>query len=112
MGRHVRSRWCKERERSRIPYVLYETEETQVCTLGFFILGVSFFVVVQTNNVYPDLLLARILFSIGGSASSTVQICDSAYGILRANGVVADGHSYPADNLHITSETNEHDWAR
>ena len=50
-----------------------EAEQDQVCTLGFLILGVSLFVVVQSKHVYPDLLLARILFSVGGAACSTVR---------------------------------------
>ena len=39
-------------------------------TLGFLIIGLSLFFVVQARHVYPDLLLARILFSMGGAAAS------------------------------------------
>lgn len=35
-------------------------------------MGVSLFVFVQAKNVYPDLLLARMFFSIGGAATSTM----------------------------------------
>lgn len=43
-----------------------------VCVLGYLIVGVSLFVFVQADNVYPQLLLARIFFSIGGAATSTM----------------------------------------
>ena len=39
-------------------------------TLGFLIIGCSLILIVQTHNVYPELLLARIFFSIGAAASS------------------------------------------
>ena len=34
------------------------------------IIGISLFLIVQAHNVYPDLLLLRIFFSIGAAASS------------------------------------------
>ena len=40
----------------------------QVCFLGFTIIGVSLFVTVQAKNVYPQLLLARMFFALGGAA--------------------------------------------
>jgi MFS family permease len=40
-----------------------------VCCLGYCIVGVSLFVLVQARNVYPQLLLARLGFSLGGSAT-------------------------------------------
>lgn len=43
-----------------------------VCVLGYLIVGVSLFVFVQANNVNPQLLLARIFFSVGGAATSTM----------------------------------------
>lgn len=39
---------------------------------GYIIIGLSLFVFVQSKNVYPQLLLARLLFSLGGSAASTM----------------------------------------
>lgn len=39
---------------------------------GYSIIGLALFVFVQARNVYPQLLLARLLFSIGGSAASTM----------------------------------------
>lgn len=40
-----------------------------VAVLGYAIVGVALGVLVQAKNVYPELLLARILFSLGGSAT-------------------------------------------
>lgn len=40
-----------------------------VCSLGYCIVGVSLFVFVQARDVYPQLLLARLGFSLGGSAT-------------------------------------------
>lgn len=43
-----------------------------VCFGGYLIIGVALFLFVQAKNVYPDLLLGRLLFSLGGSAASTM----------------------------------------
>jgi len=40
-----------------------------VCVLGYTIVGLSLFLFVQSRNVYPQLLLARMLFSVGGAAT-------------------------------------------
>ena len=40
-----------------------------VCVLGYTIVGASLLLFVQARNVYPQLLLARMLFSIGGAAT-------------------------------------------
>lgn len=40
-----------------------------VCVLGYTIVGASLFLFVQARDVYPQLLLARMLFSIGGAAT-------------------------------------------
>ena len=40
-----------------------------VAVLGYSIVGVALWVLVQAKNVYPELLLARILFSLGGTAT-------------------------------------------
>lgn len=44
----------------------------QVCTIGYAIVGISLFVFVQAKNVYPDLLLARMFFSVGGAATYVI----------------------------------------
>jgi MFS family permease len=40
-----------------------------VCVAGYVIVGLALCIFVQARNVYPQLLLARILFSIGGAAT-------------------------------------------
>lgn len=40
-----------------------------VATMGYSIIGLSLVVFVQATNVYPQLLLARILFAVGASAA-------------------------------------------
>ncbi len=40
-----------------------------VAVMGYAIVGVSLWIFVQARNVYPELLLARVLFSLGGSAT-------------------------------------------
>jgi MFS family permease len=40
-----------------------------VCVAGYTIVGLALFVFVQAKNVYPQLLIARILFSMGGAAT-------------------------------------------
>ncbi|CZS95797.1 hypothetical protein WAI453_001617 [Rhynchosporium graminicola] len=43
-----------------------------VCVAGYTIVGLALFVFVQARNVYPQLLLARVLFSVGGAATATM----------------------------------------
>lgn len=40
-----------------------------VVVTGYVVVGISLWVLVQARNVYPQLLLARVLFSLGGSAT-------------------------------------------
>lgn len=40
--------------------------------MGYGIVGLAFFVLVQAKNVFPQLLLARIFFSLGGAATTTM----------------------------------------
>lgn len=40
-----------------------------VCGLGYAIVGISLMLLVQSRNVYPQLLIARMGFSLGGSAT-------------------------------------------
>jgi MFS family permease len=40
-----------------------------VAVMGYTIVGSALWVLVQARNVYPELLLARMLFSLGGSAT-------------------------------------------
>ncbi|KAJ4336141.1 hypothetical protein N0V87_005577 [Didymella glomerata] len=43
-----------------------------VAVTGYVVVGLSLCVLVQAKNVYPQLLLARVLFSLGGSATATM----------------------------------------
>jgi MFS family permease len=40
-----------------------------VAVMGYTIVGIALWVFVQAKNIYPQLLLARVLFSLGGSAT-------------------------------------------
>ncbi len=40
-----------------------------VCVAGYTIIGLALVIFVQARNVYPQLLLARMLFSVGGAAT-------------------------------------------
>ena len=40
--------------------------------MGYFIVGLALLLFVQARNVFPQLLLARLLFSVGGAATSTM----------------------------------------
>ena len=43
-----------------------------VTVMGYGIIGLSLFVFVSAKNIYPQLLLARLFFSLGGAATSTM----------------------------------------
>ncbi|EAQ91454.1 hypothetical protein CHGG_03389 [Chaetomium globosum CBS 148.51] len=43
-----------------------------VAVVGYSIIGLSLFLFVQARNVYPQLLLARILFAVGAAAVTTM----------------------------------------
>ncbi|RDA94309.1 hypothetical protein CP533_3798 [Ophiocordyceps camponoti-saundersi (nom. inval.)] len=43
-----------------------------VATIGYAVIGVALAVFVQARNVYPQLLLARLFFAVGASASATM----------------------------------------
>lgn len=43
-----------------------------MCTIGYAIIALALVLFVQATNVYPQLLLGRLLFSLGGSAVSTM----------------------------------------
>ena len=45
---------------------------SQVCVLGYAIIGLALLLFVQVKDVFPQLLFARLFFSIGGAAASTM----------------------------------------
>lgn len=40
-----------------------------VATIGYLVIAASLVIFVQANNVYPQLLLARVFFAVGASAA-------------------------------------------
>lgn len=55
-------------------YARLETSKSveQISVLGYALIGIALILSVQAKNVFPQLLLARLLFSVGGAASSTM----------------------------------------
>ena len=47
-------------------------DELQVCVSGYLIIAIALVLFVQASNVYPQLLLARLFFSLGGAAVATM----------------------------------------
>ncbi|KAK2066599.1 hypothetical protein P8C59_000404 [Phyllachora maydis] len=43
-----------------------------VAVIGYTVIGLALFVLVQARHVYPQLLLARILFAVGATAAATM----------------------------------------
>ncbi|TEY62632.1 hypothetical protein BOTCAL_0159g00030 [Botryotinia calthae] len=43
-----------------------------VCVLGYLIVGLALILFVQAKNIFPQLLLARLFFSVGGAATATM----------------------------------------
>lgn len=43
-----------------------------MCTVGYAVIALALVLFVQATNIYPQLLLGRLLFSVGGSAVSTM----------------------------------------
>ncbi|KIX01556.1 uncharacterized protein Z518_09282 [Rhinocladiella mackenziei CBS 650.93] len=62
-----------------------------VCVSGYLIICLALALFVQARNVYPQLLLARLLFSLGGAAASTMVTA-----ILPA--IAASPSESPVDN--------------
>lgn len=79
MGNVVRSHrcpLCKYYFMSSLEYkssqLLTSHPFIQVCVAGYAIIAVALVLLVQATNVYPQLLMGRLLFSLGGSAVSTM----------------------------------------
>ncbi|RDL40684.1 uncharacterized protein BP5553_00663 [Venustampulla echinocandica] len=68
-----------------------------VCTVGYIIVGLSLVLFVQARNVYPQLMLARVLFSIGGAATATMvtAILPSMTGNNHKSGLATTSHDDP-----------------
>ena len=72
-----------------------------VCCLGYVIIGIALFLFVQAKDVYPQLLLGRLFFSIGGAAASTMVTA-----ILPTMSFIdADDNAVP---VHVAHRQNGH----
>ncbi|PYI03924.1 MFS general substrate transporter [Aspergillus sclerotiicarbonarius CBS 121057] len=69
-----------------------------VCTTGYAIVALALVLFVQAKNIYPQLLLGRLLFSLGGAAVSTMVTA-----VLPA---VAGSHTSPQHKPTSASQTN------
>ncbi|KAF1827133.1 MFS general substrate transporter [Dissoconium aciculare CBS 342.82] len=76
-----------------------------VAVMGYSIIGVSLICLVQSTNVYPDMLLSRLGFSLGGAACSTMVTA-----ILPA--MVAQDSAQAANAERDTYETKSADTAQ
>lgn len=69
-----------------------------VATIGYAIIGLALAVFVQARNVYPQLLLARLFFAVGASASATMvtailpSLTDEADPVTAASGPSRSKH--------------------
>ncbi len=70
--------------------------------MGYTIIGLALLFFVQAKNVYPQLLLARLFFSIGGAATSTMvtAILPSMLAPTKSNNTDASKHTSPLSNGH------------
>ena len=80
----------------------------QVCVLGYLIIGLALFLFVQAHNVYPQLLLARLFFSLGAAAASTMvtAVLPAVSSSTNAAEVKDDPSSAPAGRAHASSPSS------
>ncbi|EHY59443.1 hypothetical protein HRR83_001284 [Exophiala dermatitidis] len=70
-----------------------------VCVCGYLIICLALALFVQAHNVYPQLLLTRLLFSLGGAAASTMvtailpAVAAGTSNELTDPGLTRDGHA-------------------
>jgi MFS family permease len=76
-----------------------------VCVLGYLVISLALVLFVQAHNVYPQLLLGRLLFSLGGAAASTMVTA-----VLPAVSAPAEEvkespeeRDLPAERTHVSS---------
>ncbi|KAK1138919.1 hypothetical protein N8T08_001659 [Aspergillus melleus] len=73
-----------------------------VCVAGYAIVALALVLFVQAKNVYPELLLGRLLFSVGGSAVSTMVTA-----VLPAVTANARGRGYSSSRAFNAAETQD-----
>ena len=74
--------------------------QSKVCVLGYLIIGLALVLFVQARNVYPQLLLGRLFFSLGAAAASTMVTA-----VLPA--VSASAVADPKDTRHPSSTADQ-----
>ncbi|KIW23176.1 uncharacterized protein PV07_11396 [Cladophialophora immunda] len=74
-----------------------------VCVAGYLIICLALVLFVQAKNVYPELLLARLFFSLGGAAASTMVTA-----ILPAVAAPYTGHLADHQRAGVTDGGNGH----
>ena len=74
---------------------------------GYTIIGLALYLLVQSKNVYPQLLLARLLFSLGGSATSTMVTAILPLMVSQHSGTVGSlsRHLHPRNHNTVPSQT-------
>lgn len=76
-----------------------------MCTAGYAIVALSLFIFVQAKNVYPQLLLGRLLFSIGGAAVATM-VTATLPSVTGGSTTWGSGRQYPGTGCR-TSMSSE-----
>lgn len=73
--------------------------------MGYSIIGVALLLFVQAKNVFPQLLLARLFFSIGGAATSTMvtAILPTMLSPPKSEEKILSGQTPPPSNGHDLS---------
>ncbi|KAJ5114526.1 hypothetical protein NUU61_000285 [Penicillium alfredii] len=77
-----------------------------VCTIGYVIIAIALVLFVQATNIYPQLLLGRLLFSVGGSAVSTMVTAVLPTITGRALGAQPCQISVPSDQTFSPEQTS------
>ncbi|KAI9780599.1 MAG: hypothetical protein M1816_002819 [Peltula sp. TS41687] len=75
-----------------------------VCVIGYVVVGTALFLFVQAKNVYPQLLLVRILFSVGGAATATMVTA-----ILPSITIATKAAQTPSSPVRRPSAGDQHD---
>ena len=79
-----------------------------VTVIGYSIIGMSLFIFVQAKNIYPQLLVARLLFSVGGAATSTMVTAILPIMTLGKGKGRVESSEEPAEDSNTFDETSTH----
>ncbi|KAK4106188.1 hypothetical protein N658DRAFT_438384 [Parathielavia hyrcaniae] len=81
-----------------------------VAVTGYAVIGLALFLFVQARNVYPQLLLARLLFAVGASAAATMvtailpSLTDDTGPIRQTTRAASPPSGRPSVTLSVDSE--------